>query len=212
LIRFITGDSTKLLAKFRDNSVDFVFFDPPYNVNKDYGTYKDNQTEPNYEIWMRYIIRQCQRISRKGIAVYVGSKRTLLFWSLIPDARCIIVRKGAISFPEPNQYFRQWCSLLVTRTPLKKCYDIWDGIRLPGEGYFFREQRFKHPGFTPEKLVYTVLHTFTRQGETILDPFSGTGTTGIVAKKMKRNAILIELNPAYTRMARQRLKGANTNG
>ncbi len=42
---------------------------------------------------------------------------------------------------------------------------------------------------------------------TVLDPFGGAGTTGLVADRLKRNAILIELNPTYAKMAEQRLKG-----
>ena len=40
---------------------------------------------------------------------------------------------------------------------------------------------------------------------TVLDPFGGAGTTGLVAAKHRRNAILIELNPDYVEMARERL-------
>jgi DNA modification methylase len=42
---------------------------------------------------------------------------------------------------------------------------------------------------------------------TVLDPFAGAGTTGLVADRLGRNAILIELNPSNTAMARQRLEG-----
>jgi len=42
---------------------------------------------------------------------------------------------------------------------------------------------------------------------TVLDPFGGAGTTGLVADRLQRNAILIELNPAYVEMARKRLQG-----
>jgi DNA modification methylase len=41
---------------------------------------------------------------------------------------------------------------------------------------------------------------------TILDPFAGAGTTGVVAAKLGRDAVLIELNPEYCRMATARLK------
>ena len=40
---------------------------------------------------------------------------------------------------------------------------------------------------------------------TVLDPFGGAGTTGLVADRLQRNAILIELNPAYAEMARKRI-------
>ena len=40
-----------------------------------------------------------------------------------------------------------------------------------------------------------------------IDPFGGAGTTGLVADRMQRDAILIELNPEYADMARRRIKG-----
>jgi len=42
---------------------------------------------------------------------------------------------------------------------------------------------------------------------TVLDPFGGAGTTGLVADRLQRNAILIELNSAYSETARKRLAG-----
>ena len=41
----------------------------------------------------------------------------------------------------------------------------------------------------------------------VLDPFGGAGTTGLVADRLQRDAILIELNPAYAEMARKRIQG-----
>ena len=42
---------------------------------------------------------------------------------------------------------------------------------------------------------------------TVLDPFAGSGTVGMVADRLKRNAVLIELNPKYAEMAERRIKG-----
>ena len=41
----------------------------------------------------------------------------------------------------------------------------------------------------------------------VLDPFGGAGTTGLVADRFKRNAVLIELNPDYAAMAERRISG-----
>ena len=41
----------------------------------------------------------------------------------------------------------------------------------------------------------------------MLDPFGGAGTTGLVADRLQRDAILIELNPAYAEIARKRING-----
>ena len=45
------------------------------------------------------------------------------------------------------------------------------------------------------------------KGGTVLDPFGGAGTTGLVADRLGRNAILIELNPEYAAMAERRIRG-----
>lgn len=45
----------------------------------------------------------------------------------------------------------------------------------------------------------------SRVGDTVLDPFGGAGTTGLVADRHARNALLIELNPEYAEMARKRI-------
>ncbi len=44
----------------------------------------------------------------------------------------------------------------------------------------------------------------------MLDPFGGAGTTGLVADRLKRNAVLCELNPEYAEIARKRIEGDAT--
>jgi DNA modification methylase len=52
-----------------------------------------------------------------------------------------------------------------------------------------------------------IIKAGSRPGDTILDPFGGAGTTGLVADRLQRNAILCELNPAYADIARERING-----
>ena len=59
----------------------------------------------------------------------------------------------------------------------------------------------------PEKLILPMVLATTIPGETILDPFAGSGTTGLVAGKHNRSAILIELNPDYKKIIDKRLEG-----
>ncbi|GIX05026.1 MAG: methyltransferase [Planctomycetaceae bacterium] len=62
-----------------------------------------------------------------------------------------------------------------------------------------------HPAAFPRELVRRCILLGTRPGDTVLDPFSGSGTTGVVAQEEGRNAVLVELNPAYNELAKQRL-------
>jgi DNA modification methylase len=59
----------------------------------------------------------------------------------------------------------------------------------------------------PPDLAERCIEAGCPAGGTILDPFGGAGTTGLVADRLGRNAILIELNPEYADMARRRIKG-----
>ena len=58
-----------------------------------------------------------------------------------------------------------------------------------------------HSATFPEALIEPLIHAGCPVGGTVLDPFAGTGTTGLVADRMGRNALLIELNPAYVETA-----------
>lgn len=59
----------------------------------------------------------------------------------------------------------------------------------------------------PPALVAPCIMAGCPDGGTVLDPFGGSGTTGLVADRLGRDAILIELNPAYAEMARNRIRG-----
>lgn len=57
----------------------------------------------------------------------------------------------------------------------------------------------------PPKLIEPCILAGSREGDTVLDPFAGSGTTGVVANRHNRNFIGIELNPEYAEMARRRI-------
>jgi DNA modification methylase len=59
----------------------------------------------------------------------------------------------------------------------------------------------------PPELIEPCILAGCPAGGTVLDPFGGAGTTGLVADRLQRNAVLIELNPAYAEIARKRLEG-----
>ncbi|MEL6234992.1 MAG: site-specific DNA-methyltransferase [Pseudomonadota bacterium] len=62
-----------------------------------------------------------------------------------------------------------------------------------------------HPTQKPEALLHRVIVGSTRPGDVVLDPFFGTGTTGAVAKRLRRRFIGIERDPAYVAAARARI-------
>jgi DNA modification methylase len=64
----------------------------------------------------------------------------------------------------------------------------------------------QHPAPFPYELAYRLVRMFSFAGDTVLDPFAGTGTTLLAAANTGRNAIGVEIDPAYGRMAKCRLR------
>lgn len=63
----------------------------------------------------------------------------------------------------------------------------------------------KHPAMFPEKLAHDHIISWSNEGDTVLDPFMGSGTTGKMAKQLGRNFIGIELDKEYYEIAKQRI-------
>lgn len=62
-----------------------------------------------------------------------------------------------------------------------------------------------HPAAFPRELARRCILLGSRAGDTVLDPFGGSGTTGVVAQELDRKAILIELNPEYSQFSKERI-------
>ena len=58
----------------------------------------------------------------------------------------------------------------------------------------------------PEALVEPCVLAGSEEGDTVLDPFAGSGTVGVVALKHQRNFVGVELNPEYAKMAQERIE------
>ena len=65
-----------------------------------------------------------------------------------------------------------------------------------------------HPAVFPENLAHDHILSWSNEGDTVLDPFMGSGTTGKMAKQLGRNFIGIELDPGYFEIAEKRIEAA----
>lgn len=69
-----------------------------------------------------------------------------------------------------------------------------------------------HPAVFPEEIPKRLIKLFTFWGETVLDPFGGTGTTAAVALSLGRNAVSIDQNSTYNNVAKKRCTATNVQG
>lgn len=86
--------------------------------------------------------------------------------------------------------------------------NFWDDISIP---YWSMPENTAHPTQKPEKLLAKLILASSNQGDVILDPFLGSGTTSVVAKKLGRHYIGIEQNPLYCAWAEYRIELADFN-
>ena len=86
--------------------------------------------------------------------------------------------------------------------------NFWDDITIP---FWSMPENTAHPTQKPEKLIAKLILASSNKGDIILDPFLGSGTTSVVAKKLGRKYIGIEQNPLYCAWAEYRLELADKN-
>ena len=86
----------------------------------------------------------------------------------------------------------------------KQIKDVWSSSTTPK-----KEKEFgKHPTQKPEWLLERILLASTNEGDTVLDPFNGSGTTGVMCKKLGRKYIGIDISTEYLNISKQRIENA----
>jgi len=81
--------------------------------------------------------------------------------------------------------------------PTRNMRDVWTIPTMP--------HRDKHIAMFPEELVQRCIRIGSRPGDTILDCFAGSGTTGMVAKQLGRSSILLDISDEYVNLMKQRI-------
>jgi DNA modification methylase len=104
------------------------------------------------------------------------------------------------TLPVPRRPTRR-CNNLGGKRWLQNSISIWSDIRKTTE-----ETRLKHPAMFPSMLVERLIESFLPpEGDVILDPFAGSGSTLVTAERLGKQGVGLELSPDYVALARQRL-------
>lgn len=80
--------------------------------------------------------------------------------------------------------------------------DVWTGPLTPPK----EKKEGKHPTQKPLYILERILEASTNEGDLVLDPFCGSSTTGVAAKRLKRRFIGIDNNPEYLDLSVRRLE------
>lgn len=195
--KIFCGDSFELLKLLPSGKIDLITTDPPYNVGKDYGIDVDDRRSDFFS-WIMPYWNEMRRVS-KGILITVGMKN-FIEWSL-----CIEKPKWVCCWVKSNQNSRNNCG----------GFNIWEPILVYGDVGRLKQDCWNYPikkqkniGNHPcPKLLdfWEVLVTQCPAGGIVFDPFLGSGTTAVAAKKLGRRFIGCEINEDYCEIAKRRL-------
>ena len=83
-------------------------------------------------------------------------------------------------------------------------HNVWD---VATAGQTGESKKFSHPAMFPETLAHDHITSWSSEGGTVLDPFMGSGTTGVAAKSLNRSFIGVELDETYFNIAKERIDG-----
>ena len=233
-INLILGDALEELKKIPSNSIDLIVTDPPYNLNKDYGLTKDNLEFEEYleflRIWLKEAVRVLKNsgtlyvfmgmkyisyiyiILEKEFNLYFNSWITWFYTQGIGKTRGFPPRHDDIlMFTKDKKNFK--FNLDSIRVP-QKYYRSVNNIRGANPGnvwkvshvHYSNKNRKKHPTQKPEALYERMILASSDEGDTVLDPFLGSGTTLRVCQQINRKGIGMEINREYIKMSEERLK------
>lgn len=103
--------------------------------------------------------------------------------------------------PKQPRKPRRRCNELDGKRWLQNSISVWDDIRKTAD-----ENRLKHPALFPSMLVQRLIESFLPpEGQVILDPMAGSGSTLVTAERLGKQGVGLELSPEYVALAKSRL-------
>jgi DNA modification methylase len=213
-IELILGDCLQEMKKIPDKSIDLVLTDPPYgigfdreNLSMSCGMRKDG----SQRVYNKWTNPRAKGYETKNWDIKPTQD---VFNEIFRISKNQIIWGGNyFSLPATGGWL-VW-DKMVTMTSLSKCELAWTSFLGHIEIFHylwagFRKQKPEeryHPTQKPKEVMNWCIR-FLPDIQTILDPFMGSGTTGVACKELHRNFIGIEIEPKYFEIAKRRIDQA----
>lgn len=189
------GDYLKLIWKIPDKSVDLILTDPPYGKNtvENSNRLQGLKYRPILNDNKMLDLSELMRVSKKQV-IFGGN----YFHLPISSGWIVWDKQGGkkIDFGD--------CELIWTsfEKPARIITHIWDGFRRDSEWGIKRI----HPAQKPVELIQFLINTLSNEGDLILDPFLGSGTTAVACIRTGRQYIGMEIDRTYFEIAKKRIE------
>lgn len=233
-LKIVYGDALKKLKEIPDESINLIVTDPPYNLNKNYGNSQDILEFDDYLEFSRTWLKEAKRVLKKDGTIYIfmGMRYISYIYSILEQELEFTFNSWITWYYTQGIGKKKGFSprhddiLMFTKNSKKFTFKL-DDIRIPQKYYrsvnnmrganpgnvwkfshihYCNSNRQAHPTQKPEGLYERMILASSNQGDTVLDPFLGSGTCLRVCQHTGRNGIGIDLNPEYIKITEERLK------
>ncbi len=249
--KIINQDIFDAIDKIPENSVDLVFVDPPYNMNKKFGSKKfQKKSLDEYEKWLDSWLCKLPAILKDTGSLYIcgdwqsspaifricniyfhirnritwerekgrGAKSNWkncsedIWFCTMSDEYTFNVddvklkRQVIAPYKDKNGKPKDWQNSQKGKFRITHPSNLWTDISVP---FWSMPENTDHPTQKPEKLLAKIILASSNEGDIVFDPFLGSGSTSVVAKKLNRKFFGIEIDKKYCLLTEKRLDMAN---
>lgn len=201
-----------------DKSIDMVLTDIPYGAvtknGKDRAKYagqlrkldKGKADEITFDLIE--FLEEVSRISNGGVYIFCGIEQVSTIFSYFDNQKDFMVRQCAWkkANPAPSNGQHMWLSTMENCIFAKRRKTKFNAVCKPSVWEFPISRGKLHPTQKPLELFEYLLKASTDEGDLILDPCMGSGTTAVACENLKRNWIGFELEKEYYDIANNRVK------
>ena len=217
-VKLYNDDCLNVLKDIEDNSINLVVTDPPYEVitggrnggvkGKPSGILTENKqlmkSIPKADLWLS----ECFRVMKDGTHIYIMTNTLNLtnYLNIINDVgfklhNLLVWNKNNTT---PNRWYMKNCEYVIfarkgfaksINNPSSQTVHSFDNII----------GNKQHPTEKPVDLMKLYVGNSSQVGDTVFDPFMGSGSTGVACKELNRNFIGIELDKQYFDIAESRI-------
>lgn len=211
-MNLLQGDCLELMKDIPDGSVDMILTDPPYGMEfqSGYRTIRYEKIKGDHSLyWLGDFVDEIFRVSKNNTAHYIFCS----FHHIDKFKQAIEKKfkvKNILTWVKNNTSMGDLRGDFAPKTEFiiffHKGRRIINGKRDSNVLEFKRTGNKLHPTQKPIDMTEYLIGKFSDEGELILDPFMGSGTTGVACKNLNRNFIGMELDETYFNIAKERIE------
>ena len=217
-VKLYNDDCLNVLKDIEDNTIDLVVTDPPYEVitggrnggvkGKPSGILTENKqlmkSIPKADLWLS----ECFRVMKDGTHIYIMTNTLNLtnYLNIINSVgfklhNLLVWNKNNTT---PNRWYMKNCEYVIfARKGFAKSINNPSSQTVHNFDNIIGNK--KHPTEKPVDLMKLYVENSSQVGDTVLDPFMGSGSTGVACKELGRNFIGVELDKHYFDIATKRV-------